>query len=418
MTYKTTLENGVRVICEKMEGIRSVTIGIWVRAGSAMETAQQNGISHFIEHMMFKGTEKRTYKQIAAEIDNVGGQSNAFTSKECTCYYVKLIDEEQSLAADILCDMISNSVFDESEMKKEKGVVLEEIAMSNDQPDDVSQERVAELFFDGTPVSKTILGPADNVRAFTREDIRGYMNERYTADNICVVALGSVDAEKLVDALNEKLRVAPAGGKPAPEKDKLWVPQPHFEKVSKDVEQVHITMGMPGYDFCDPRKYAMSIVCSALGGSMSSRLFQRVREQSGMAYSVFCYASVYTLAGMTGIYAGTSTANAPKVIDMILDEIRMLKRDKMNKEEFMNVKEQLRGNFILGQESTAAKMNSIGKSVVLTGDYLTESDVLQRLKDVTLDDVNDAIDLMMDESRLTGVAVGCVDEIKEEMFKN
>ena len=416
MIYKTKLNNGVRLICENIEGIRSVTIGIWVRAGSALETQQQNGISHFIEHMMFKGTEKRSYKQIAAQIDNIGGQSNAFTSKECTCYYVKVIDEGQSLATDILCDMISNSVFDESEMRKEKGVVLEEIAMSNDQPDDVSQERVAELYFGGTPVSKSILGPADNVRSFTREDIRAYMQDYYTADNICVVAVGNVDCKKLEDDLNEKLKVAPPSGKALPVIDEIWTPERHFDKISKDVEQVHITFGLPGYKFDNPKKYAMSIVCNALGGSMSSRLFQRVREQSGMAYAVFCYASVYTLAGMTGIYAGTSTANAPKVIDMILDELRILKRDRIGEEEFKNVKEQLRGNFILGQESTAAKMNTIGKNVVLSGDFLTESEVLERLEKVTMEDVDEAIDVMTDESRMTGVAVGCVDDITENMF--
>jgi len=401
------LSNGIKVIGEPLPDMRSVTLGIWTRAGSVMETAEQNGISHFIEHMLFKGTEKRTYRQIAEEIDNMGAQTNAFTAKEMTCYYVKVIDEKLSAAADVLCDMVCHSVFAEAEMKKEKGVILEEIAMSGDNPEDVAHEKMAGTFFEGNSLGKTILGPADNIRRFQRSDILSYMDSYYFAENVAVVVVGNYDEAKLLDELEKKLGSIPSrGGAAAFPENPDWRPQKSFLAVEKDTEQVHIGMVFPSFAFLDPRKYALSVVANIFGGSMSSRLFQKIREEMGMVYSIYCYPALYSGQGMLAIYAGTSPENTPKVTEAVLQEIRNFKKDCITPEELINTKEQLRGNYILGQESSSAKMNAIGKNVILGGGPLTEQEVLQRLAAVTMEDVREVIGTIFDESKMTGVFVG------------
>lgn len=419
MVIEKKLSNGITFYGEKISGLRSVTLGIWVKAGSIIETEKENGISHFIEHMLFKGTKRRTYRQIAEEMDNIGGQMNAFTSKECTCYYAKVMDEKLPVATDILTDMFCNSVFEEAEMGKEKGVVLEEIAMSNDNPEDVAHETLAIEYFQGNPLAKTILGPGENVKAFTKGDIQQYMGKYYGGDNVIVVAVGNFDEESLVAELEEKL-AAVGPGKRVAHKDSLWEPKPSFVTVPKDVEQIHMTMAMPAYHFTDKRKYALSVVANIFGGSMSSRLFQRIREEMGMAYSIYSYPSVYTTEGMLCIYAGMSSENAENVTESVLEEMRRMTREMITQEELYNTKEQLRGNFILGQESTSAKMSAIGKNVLLGGGVKTEEEVLQELADVTLADVEEAIHTAFDERRMTGVYVGNVknpDKLKKYFIK-
>lgn len=409
MYIEKTLTNGVRVAMEKLPEMRSVTLGIWVKAGSVCENAETNGISHFIEHMLFKGTEKRSYLDIASEIDNVGGQLNAFTGKECTCYYAKVIDEQQITAVDVLTDMLCNSVFENKELEKERGVVIEEINMSNDTPDDIAGEKISEQFFRGTELSKTILGPAENIRRFTEQDIRSYMDRFYTAENTVVAAVGNIDEDALIDALEEKL----VGLSRHREPEKMtvpqgWAPQPSFLYIPKDTEQTHLCIALKGYSYLDPRKYTLSLISNLLGGSMSSRLFQTIREELGMAYSVYSYSSMYTGAGSLMVYAGTSPENAARVTEEIL---HILGNFKMTAEELKHNKAQLKGNFILSQESMSAKMNGIGKNILLRGHFLTESDILKALDAVTLEDVNAAIEELFDMNCLSGV---CVGQLKDE----
>ena len=406
MYIEKRLQNGVRFIGEKLEGLRSVTIGIWVKAGSVVEKPEQNGMSHFIEHMLFKGTERRSYEDIAREMDNIGGQTNAFTSKECTCYYAKVIDERQSVATDILTDMFLHSSFQEQEIEKEKGVVLEEISMSNDSPEDVAHEKLSELYFAGHPLAQTILGPPENIRNLTRESLLAYRDTCYGADNVIVAAVGNFSESRLVAELEEQLSGIIPGGKELPKTP--WQPKAGFLAVEKDIEQVHVAMGLPGYDFLDRRKYALSVVANILGGSMSSRLFQNIRERLGMAYSIYCYPAIYSSHGMLAIYAGTSPDNAQRVTQEILGEMRKMKREKITHEELENTKEQLRGHFILGQESTSSKMNSLGKNMLLGEKLLTESQILENLAQVTMEDVEECIEHTFDENLLTGVYVGVV----------
>lgn len=406
MFIQKTLTNGVRVVVEKLSEIRSVTMGIWVKAGSVNENADTNGISHFIEHMLFKGTEKRSYLDIASEIDNIGGQINAFTGKECTCYYAKVIDEKQSVATDILTDMLCNSVFDQKELDKERGVVIEEINMSNDTPDDVAHEKISEEFFRGTELSKTILGPADNIRRFQKTDILSYMKQNYTAERTVVVAVGNVDVDRLIEDLEEKLsRISTETAGECVTAPEGWAPERSFLHVEKDTEQMNLCIAMPAFSYLDPKKYTVSAVSNILGGSMSSRLFQKIREELGMAYSVYSYPSLYTGAGSLTVYSG----NSPENTELIVDEIfNILDNFTITQEELENTKAQLKGNYILSQESMSSKMNAIGKNMLLREKYLTETEILGSLNAITLDDVNDTIAHMMQEKCYTGVFVGPV----------
>ncbi len=404
---------GIRFVADKRDDVRSVTLGVWIKAGSVFENDDNNGISHYIEHMLFKGTENRSYKQIAEDIDNIGGQINAFTSKECTCYYAKVIDEHQDIAADVIFDMVSNSTFPEEEMQKEKGVVLEEIAMSNDTPDDVSSELINSTFFKGTSLARTILGPAPSVSAITRSDIDDYMGKRYTAANIVVAASGNVDVEHISDMIEKKLNVAEDSESRGYVEE--TISPDRFACVKKDIEQVHINLALPGYTYTDKRKFALSVVNNIFGGAMSSRLFQRIREELGMAYSVYSYPVAYMSGAMTGIYAATNADNALTATEEIVKEIIRLKKEGISEKELKNTKEQLRGGFILSREGNAARMNSIGKSVLLTGRIITESDILDGLASVTMDDIDRVIAEVMDENKLTYTFVGAIKD--EEKLK-
>lgn len=404
--FQRELSNGIRVIFEPVAGIRSATIGIWVKAGSVTERDAQNGISHFIEHMLFKGTEKRSYRQIAEDIDHLGAQANAFTSKEFTCYYIKVIDEKLPEATEILLDMFVNSAFATEELQKERGVILEEISMSNDNPEDVLHEKLAETFFSGTPLSKPIIGTTQTVGSFTRDDLLAYRKERYTAQNIAVVIVGSFQEEALVGQLEEALSQIKAQELEATRSPERWSASGAFVPVEKDTEQVHLGLAFPAYHFLDPKKYALSVAANILGGTMSSRLFQKVREEMGMAYAVFCYPAVYERHGMLAVYAGTSPENAPKVTDAIIGEIKRLKTDYITQDEFIYTKEQLRGSYILGEESSSSRMNSIGKSILLSNRALSEQEVLAAIEKVGMEDVREVIQEVFDLDRMTRVLVG------------
>lgn len=414
MTYDIELKSGVRLVAETIPSVRSVCIGIWVRAGVTTEAPEQNGLSHFLEHMLFKGTQKRSAKQIAVDMDNIGGQLNAFTAKECTCYYAKAMDEKLPEAVEILCDMFCNSVFAEQEIEKEKGVVLEEIAMSGDTPDDVAHETVCSGYFATTPIEKPVLGPAENIRALSRQNLVDYVDARYTAGNVVVAVAGSFEITQLVKLLEQHLAGVPKGNAgPIPFDYAGWQPERKFTCIDKEIEQVHVSLGLPGYHFTDPRKYALSILCNLLGGSMSSHLFQTIREEFGLAYSVFSYASVYMGAGMLALYAGTSQENASKVVRLMQEEFSNLRKHYITAEELAQGKVQLRGNFVLSQESTSSRMNALGKSALLSGRILSDEEVLARLDGVTLEEVRETIDHVFDESRMCGVCVGRPDKLDE-----
>ncbi len=387
MYNQCKLPNGLTIIGECLPHFRSLSVGVWISAGSQYETREENGLSHFLEHMLFKGTEKRSARQIAEAMDAVGGQLNAFTAKECTCFYAKVIDEHTELALDVLSDIVLHSTFDPTELEKEKGVVLEEISMVEDEPEDLVGDLIMSAQFGDQPLAWPILGPAKNVRAFDRERLIGYQKRMYRPECSVLAVAGNYDWDRLVELATRYFGEWQMGSGACPQY--LIAPsKPSLIRREKDIEQLHISLSFPGYKMGSEEIYPVSIFNSVLGGAMSSRLFQKIREERGMAYSVYSYPVSYTDAGMVAIYAGTSEGHAPTVIELIREEIDALLRDGITYEEFIQTREQFKGSYVLGQESSSARMNSLGRRMLLLGTTQNEDQMLEKLNATTFEEVN------------------------------
>ncbi|MDR3317819.1 MAG: insulinase family protein [Clostridiales bacterium] len=389
-----TFPSGLRLLVKKVDAVRSVTAGIWVGTGSCNETAENNGISHFIEHMLFKGTKKRSALQIAEAVDNVGAQINAFTTKECTCFYTKSISEHVERCFEVLSDLFFNSVFAGDEMSREKKVVLEEISMVEDAPEDVCHELLSDIFFEGSTLGYRILGSSENVKGFTESDIRKYLAANYRAQNVVLSVVGNVDfsavkelTKRYFDGNFDTAKVV------LPDKPAAHVPSRKLISKKKQIEQASIAIGIPSISFNHPRSYPLAILNNILGGGgMSSRLFQKIREELGLAYSVYSYNSSYVNNGMFSVYCGTNPKNAAKVVETLSSELRRLKREYITESEFSRGKEQMKAAFILGQESTSSIMNVYGKLLVLSGEVFDIDKRLEAINGVTFGDIHDIID--------------------------
>ncbi len=416
MVFRDRLDNGIKIIAEQMPSFRSVSMGVWIGAGSSYEGEGEAGISHFIEHMLFKGTAKRPASQIAAEMDGIGGNLNAFTAKECTCLYAKVLDEHMETAADMLSDLLRNSKLDASDIEKEKGVVCEEILMVEDTPEDLVHEALSTLVHGSSPYAKPILGTEESVRSFTREKLKDYMDRHYLPDNIVLSCAGNFQREELVDVVKKKFSgdAAPFS-KAAPRCD--IIEKRAFKAIEKDVEQVHICLGFPGFSIDDDRQYPLFVLNNALGGSMSSRLFQNIREERGLAYSIYSYPSAYTDAGYFALYAGTGEKQAAEVVKLMLLELDGILKDGITEEEFRRSKEQLKGSYMLGQESTSARSNAIGKAELLRGRVYTEKEIMERIEGVTMGDVNAILPYVLDRSRIAGAFVGRMSQKEKDIEK-
>lgn len=386
MFDQITLPNGLRVVGEKLTHVRSCTVGVWVKVGSMNEKPEENGMSHFIEHMVFKGTQTRSARDIAEEMDMVGGQLNAFTSKECTCYYAKVTDDELALAVDILADLALRPVFDEKELNKERGVVLEEISMVEDTPEDLVHELLSDAQYNGS-LRLPILGPADQIRKYTREDMVRYWAKHYVPENMVLAIAGNYDWDaflKLVDQYFDSFPNQRAGEEEAFEAQ-------HFvsgrKAKSKDVEQLHICLGYPGVESNCDEIYPLSILNNALGGGMSSRLFQRIREDLGMAYSVYTYPSSYRGVGSFNVYVGTNPENGETVIRELKEQLALFLEKGMTEKEFKSAKAQLRGGFLLGLESSSGRMQSLGRRMLLYGKVTTPEETIAKIDAVTMESV-------------------------------
>lgn len=382
-----TLKNGLRIIGERIPHFRSVSVGFWVGSGSQYETPDEAGLSHFLEHMVFKGTEKRTTRQIAEEMDKVGGQLNAFTSKECTCFYAKVVDEHLPLAMDVLSDLVTAPIFDPTELEKEKGVVIEEINMSADDPEDSVHELLMLANYGDQPVARPILGTEEKIAAYSSDDLRAYWKKMYRPQNTVLALAGNYDWNAVV-ALAEKLL------------DK-WSPDAFESRActtnpvpvtlltkEKDIEQIHICLGFPALPIGDERSYELSLFNSVFGGAMSSRLFQKIREERGAAYTVYSYPNAYTDSGMLSVYAGTNPDAAEEVYGLLLGEAKKLSSEGMTRDEFMMAREQLKAGYILGLESTSARMQSLGRRLLLLGNTRTETEVIDRVNAIDFDSTN------------------------------
>lgn len=411
MYFERTLENGVRVVGQKIEGFRSVSVGIWIGTGSANEVAvEERGVSHFIEHMLFKGTERRTAQQIAAEMDGMGGILNAFTSKECTCYHARIVDEKLPQTLDLLCDIVFHATLDETEMQKEKGVVLEEINMVEDTPEDLVHDLLSEAYFGDHPLARPILGTAESIANMTKDIMLRYLERQYVPENIVFAAAGGIDFEAFCDLVAEQTKhLKPSGRKPY-RYEAFGAAKPRFLSRVKPIEQAHLCLSMPGFSLEDERMYSLNVFNNAFGGSMSSRLFQQIREQRGLAYDVYSHPSTYVRNGVYSIYAGVTAAKAVEVYQLLLDEMQDILKNGLSQEEFNRSKEQLKGNYILGLESTSSRMNAIGRSMVMTGKIRTAEETIASIEKVTMEDIQEILPIIFDRNRLAGSAVGKIDE--------
>lgn len=408
MVHYKKFDNGIRLIVKQMPGLMSVSMGILVHTGASVESDKEDGISHFIEHMMFKGTKKRTAFEISDEMDRIGAQVNAFTSKDVTCYYAKSTTSHAAEAFEILSDLFLNSRFPEEEMVREKGVIIEEINMNDDTPDDLCLDVLAKSFYGERGYGRNILGSKENVSSFTKSDVKDYMDRRYTADNIVISMAGNVDA-KLAEELAEKY----FSSLPRTTSDHSPVPVERVCKClfrKKDIEQIHIGLAFPSVKRYDSLFDATQILNSVLGGSMSSRLFQKVREELGLAYTVYSYLSPYIEAGSLVVYAGVNSENYLKSVGAIFDCIKDIKRKNISKEEFMRGKEQMTSSSVFAQENTSSQMLMYGKELIYSGKVYDFSERMRKIAAVTLDDVMQAVEINFDEQAVASAVVGNLDK--------
>lgn len=405
MTYTKRFPSGLRLVVKQIDGLLSVSMGVLVGTGSCYETEGENGISHFIEHMMFKGTDKRNAFEISDAMDRIGAQVNAFTSKDITCYYAKSTSDHAGEAFEILSDFVLNSTFPEEEMDREKGVVCEEISMTEDTPDDLCLDILAEAYFGNSGYGRTILGPVNNVKGFTRKNLYDYIDERYNPENLVISFAGKIDikyAEELVAEHFEKHLKKRAFGN----RKKILEQKGDSLFKKKDIEQVHIAFAWPSLAREDKLKDAALVVNTILGGGMSSRLFQKVREQMGLAYAVYSYISSFTEGGILTVYAGVNPSSVGKAQEAIMNTIDEFCKSKFTEDEFLRGKEQLKSSVILSQENTASQMIAYGKYLLFNDKIL---DLDQRVKDIdsmTMEDCVNALSLNFDMSKMAAAAVG------------
>ncbi len=408
MVHYRQLENGIRLIVKQMSGLMSVSMGIIVGTGACVESAAEDGISHFIEHMMFKGTKKRTAFQISDEMDAIGAQVNAFTGKDMTCYYAKSTSGHAAEAFEILSDLFLNSVFPDDEMKREKGVVVEEISMNEDTPDDLCLDVLSKAFFGAENYGRNILGSKKNVRSFTRRNIADYMADRYTADNIVISMAGNIEvslAEELVEKYFGNLPATKCA-----QRDMNVSLQGKNLHRKKDIEQVHIGIAYPSMKRYERLYDATLIMNTVLGGGMSSRLFQTVREKLGLAYTVYSYLSSYERSGCLVVYAGVNAKDYMNSVSAIYDCIENIKKKDMTKEEFARGKEQMLSSSVYAQESTSSQMLLYGKELIYSGKIYDFEERVNKINSVTLDDVFEAIEYNFDPKYKATAIIGNVDK--------
>lgn len=403
MIQTKKLSCGTTVVMEKIPYVQSVALGTWVRAGAVDEPASIAGVSHYIEHMMFKGTDKRTAREIASDVDKIGGQFNAFTGKEATCYYIKTLSENLDQAAEILLDMLLNSKMDEEEMAKEKNVIKEEIKMIQDTPDDDAHDTVCELVFKGQPLGNSVIGRPETLDRIDREILTGYLEKEYTRDSLVIAIAGNFDEEAVCGMFEDRLKKLGA----SKEKKNIAIEsyKARYKVKEKDIEQTHISLAVPGVSLEDERYYAMGLLSNILGGSMSSRLFQNIREQKGLAYSVYSVASSFAGSGYFNIYAGVAHEKTRDAIAGIREELETLKREGVTAEELATAKEQMKSSYIFGQENVTGRMFSIGKNMSVCRRIQTPEEVIEGFNKVTLEDMQQIAEMVCDLRQYCGVAV-------------
>lgn len=405
----TALSNGIRIVSEKIPYVKSVSIGVWVGNGSRCETKDENGMSHFIEHMFFKGTNKRNAKAIAYEIDSIGGQINAFTTREYTCYYTKTLDEHIEIALDVLSDMIYSSKLDENAMNMERNVISEEINMYEDEPEELAADLIMEAAYGDDPMGRPILGTVKSLSGITPKKMRDYIKSHYTTKNTVISVSGNYD-----DSMFELMEKYFAN-REIRDNDVL-IPESIYQSGkrivrTKDCEQVQLIAGFNSIDVKDNGVYSLLAFNNIFGSGMSSRLFQNIREQKGLAYSVYAYHQAYVGTGMFSICAGMMPQNVETVAGLIAEEILRIKKELLTNDELTMAKEQLKGNYILSYESVGSRMQAAGRNLLLDRPIVSPEEVLEKINNISKDSVAEIVERVLDTNTLCVAAVGAIDNV-------
>ena len=409
MVKCTVLDNGVRVLSAMMPGVRSVSLGVWVGVGSRHDPPHNTGVAHFTEHMLFKGTKRRSALQIAKEIDALGGVLNAQTAKEYTVYYARVLDEHLDKAADILFDLFLNSQIDEEELDKEKKVVLQEIRMTEDTPDDHVTDLFAEAFFPNSSLGMPILGTEEIVDSFRRENVLEFLSSRYTSSSIVIAAVGSLDHDRIVGLVRSRfdhlprVRETVPGGGGCPERNG------GSRVFTKDIEQVHVTLGTTGPSMLDEKRWAYITLNTMLGGSMSSMLFQEAREKLGLVYSIYSYLSSYKDCGVMAAYAATTPDCLHKTMEVIMEQMSRARKGDFGGASLEDVKEQVKGNLLLARESTIHRMFSLARNMMYYQRDVTDEEIIEKIRKVRADDIVDLAEEIFQEQKITAVYLGKIE---------
>ena len=402
---KTTLPNGVRILTEKAEHVGSAAIGLWVRTGSSDEFDDEAGISHFIEHMLFKGTPKRSASAIAEEIEGRGGMLNAFTDKQLTCYYCRVLEEDVEVGVDVLCDMLINSLFDPEELEREKGVVIEEIRRAEDEPGDRVHDLHLQRRWSGHALGLPVIGTKESVSGFTRDDLKTYLKRRAKGGHVLLTAAGAVDHDSIVKLAEKHLAEIDAGGDTTELERPTGQPGDNF--ITQEVEQVHFCIGSDGpslYD--DDTRYATSLLDTIMGGGMSSRLFQEIREKRGLAYSVGSYGLSYTAGGAFTIYGGTGPQHWEQVQELAHVEMKKMREDGPTDDEIFRAKKSVTGMMVLGLEGMSARMMRMARNEIVRGRDVPVEETMQKFSAVTKDQITEQAQVIFDEAKISTTAIG------------
>jgi predicted Zn-dependent peptidase len=382
-----TLDNGMRVVTDRMDSVETVTLGVWVEAGARNETAEINGVSHLLEHMAFKGTGRRSALDIAVEIENVGGYLNAYTSRETTVYYATVLRENVDLALDILSDILMNSAFAETELERERSVIVQEIGQVNDVPDEIVFDRLQEIAFPDQPLGRPILGTSEIVQNMPRTTLVEYMDAQYAGDRMILGAAGNVDHADLLE------KAARCFSGLVRETDAPIVPGTYVGgefREQRDLEQAHIILGLEGLGFSDPDYYPLAVLSTALGGGMSSRLFQEVREKRGLVYSIYTFSSAYRDGGLFGIYAGTGEEQSAELVTVVVDELCRAANDIVNEDELRRARTQIKAGVLMSLESTSSRAERLARHLQVYGRIIPIQEISERIDGVTAQDVQRA----------------------------
>ncbi len=408
---RTTLPNGMIILTERMDHIRSVSMGVWIRAGSRHEAPEINGISHFVEHMVFKGTKSRSAQRIAREVDAIGGNLDAFTGKETVCFNIKVLDEHVPTALDVLSDLVLNPVFSKEEILRERGVILEEIKMDEDNPDYLVHEIFTQNFWKDHPLGKPILGTRETVRRFEQDTLFGYYGERFLGGNMIFSAAGNIEHDAFVEQVTKRFEMLPPGESLTVDASPKTAAR-IILKNKKALEQVQLCLGVPAPPIADASRYATLLLNTVLGGGMSSRLFQTIREEHGLAYSIYSDLNPYRDTGSLCVYAGTSADKALKVIELVMQQFRRLKQEPLAAEELRRAKDQLKGNLLLSLESSMSRMSNLARQQMYFNYFFGMQEILDKVESVSEQQVMEMACRLFQPDSVAVTLLGRLDGLK------